>query len=148
MSSALILRPAVTDDLPAIAELHIRARAAAVPSMPPIAHPREEVGAWVRGWDLSAIDVWVAETEHVLGYLALTPTWLDALYVDPAAQRGGIGTALLEVAPSLRPDGFGLWVFESNPPARRFYRQPGLVEPEGHDGAARTAGRPGGKRGG
>ncbi|NYG57959.1 GNAT superfamily N-acetyltransferase [Nocardioides daedukensis] len=135
MSSALILRPAVTDDLPAIAELHIRARAAAVPSMPPLVHPRDAVVAWVRGWDLSATDVWVAEADQIVGYLALTPTWLDALYVDPAAQRGGIGTALLEVATSLRPDGFGLWVFESNHPARSFYHKHGLVELERTDGA-------------
>src|SRR3546814_12771514 len=65
----------------------------------------------------------------------MTPTVLDALYGDPAAQRGVIGTALLEVATSLRPDGFGLWVFESNHPARSFYRQHGLVELERTDGA-------------
>src|SRR3546814_11564162 len=65
----------------------------------------------------------------------MTPTVLDALYGDPAAQRGGIGTALLEVATSLRPDGFGLWVFESNHPARSFYRQHGLVALERTDGA-------------
>src|SRR3546814_18352568 len=107
MSAALILRPAVTDDLPAIAELHIRARAAAVPSMPPIAHPREEDVAWVRGWDLSAIDEWVAATEHVLGYLALTPTWTHAPYVAPAAPRRQLVSHLPLVATSLHPEPFG-----------------------------------------
>ena len=35
-----------------------------------------------------------------------------------------------------RPDGFCLWVFESNEPARAFYRARGLVDLERTDGAA------------
>ena len=36
---------------------------------------------------------------------------------------------------SLRPDGFCLWVFESNAPARDFYRSRGCIELERTDGA-------------
>jgi chorismate mutase len=43
---------------------------------------------------------------------------------------------LLDVVKSLRPDGFCLWVFESNAPARRFYARRGLVELERTDGSA------------
>ena len=43
--------------------------------------------------------------------------------------------ALLDLAKSLRPDGFGLWVFETNAGARRFYERHGLVEVERTDGS-------------
>ncbi|KQY63999.1 MULTISPECIES: GNAT family N-acetyltransferase [unclassified Nocardioides] len=136
MSSELTLRPATGDDLPDIAQLYLRVREAAVPAMPPIVHSADSVVAWVTGWDLSERDVWVAEQDELLGFSTLTPTWLDSLYVDPGTQRSGVGTALLDVAKGLRPDGFALWVFESNEPARAFYRRHGLVELEGTDGSA------------
>ncbi len=39
------------------------------------------------------------------------------------------------MAKSLRPEGFCLWVFEANEPARAFYRRHGLVELEHTDGS-------------
>jgi hypothetical protein len=36
---------------------------------------------------------------------------------------------------TLRPDGFGLWVFTSNTPARAFYAGHGFVETERTDGS-------------
>ena len=75
------------------------------------------------------------EDERVVGFALITPTWLHGLYVDPAHQGQGIGSALLELVKSLRRDGFGLWVFESNTPARAFYSRHGLVEVERTDGA-------------
>lgn len=135
MPSELTLRPAIADDLTGIADLYLRARRAAEPAMPPLAHTPDEVIAWVHDWDLDAREVWVAETDRPVGFCSLTSTWLDDLYVDPDAQRDGVGTALLEVATSTRPQGFGLWVFESNQPAREFYRRHGLVELERTDGS-------------
>lgn len=136
--SDLMLRPATGDDLPAIAQLYLDARRAAVPAMPPIVHSVDEVVTYVTGWDLGERDVWVAQNDDqeggLLGFLTLTPTWLDSLYVAPQAQRQGIGGALLDLAKSMRPDGFALWVFVSNEPARAFYRRHGLVELEHTDG--------------
>lgn len=129
------LRPATTADLPAVAEVHLAARAAA--AMPPGIHPPDEVRAWVRGWDLGLCDVWLASHDGALvGFAKLTPTWLDGLYVAPSSQRSGVGSALLERVKLERPDGFGLWVFEMNAPARQFYRAHGLVELERTDGSA------------
>ena len=105
--------------------------------MPPLVHPEDEVRAWVASWDLAADEVWLAEVDGSLaGFAHLTRTWLDGLYVAPYAQRRGVGTALVDLAKSLRPDGFGLWVFEVNEAARTFYRRHGLVELERTDGAA------------
>ncbi|MEO5853505.1 MAG: GNAT family N-acetyltransferase [Nocardioides sp.] len=68
------------------------------------------------------------------GLRATDPDLLDDLYVSPDHAREGIGSALLDLAMSLRPDGFCLWVFESNTPAREFYARHGLVTLERTDG--------------
>jgi GNAT superfamily N-acetyltransferase/chorismate mutase len=137
MGTDVELRPATAADLPAIAEVHLAARAAAGSAFPPSAHPDEEVRAWVSGWDLSAHDVCVAARGgRVLGYTRSTPTWLDDLYVRPEAQGQGVGSALLERVLAQHPDGVGLWVFESNEPARSFYARHGFVALERTDGSA------------
>jgi ribosomal protein S18 acetylase RimI-like enzyme len=141
MSTDATIRPASAADLPAVAEVYLAARAAA--AMPPGIHPPVDVRAWVGTWDLSERDVWVAESVGaIVGFANLTPTWLDGLYVDPGAQRGGIGSALVDLAKSVRPEGFGLWVFEMNEPARAFYRRHGFVELERTDGTANEENAP------
>ena len=137
MSTELVLRPATAADLPALAEIHLAARRAAGEAFPPGVHGDDEVRAWVSGWDLSTYDVWLASSgEQVAGYARCTPTWLDDLYVHPAHQGSGVGTALFDVVTTLLPGGFCLWVFESNAPARAFYRSRGCLELERTDGAA------------
>ena len=134
----LALRPATPDDLPAIADVFIATRAAAVPAMPPSIHPPHEVRAFYRGLDLVAGDrePWVAEDHRgIVAFAEITGAWLDALYVHPDAQGEGIGSLFLELVKSLRPDGFSLWVFETNLPARTFYARHGLVERERTDGS-------------
>jgi len=133
----LTLRPAAPAELPAVAELLIAARVAAYPSMPHGIHPPHEVREWVAGWDLATHAVWVAEAgSSIVGYARFDEVWLDDLYVDPAAQGAGVGSALLELVKAQRPAGFCLWVFESNAPARALYRARGLVELEFTDGSA------------
>jgi chorismate mutase/GNAT superfamily N-acetyltransferase len=135
----LVLRRATAADLPEIAELFVAVRAAAVPAMPPLVGTRDEVVAHVLGWSVDEPDgreVWLAEDDiELVGYLVLTGPWVDGLYVDPARQGGGVGSALLDLAKARRPGGFALWVFASNAPARGFYHRHGLVELEHTDGA-------------
>jgi GNAT superfamily N-acetyltransferase len=143
--AAVQLRPADPSDLPAVAEVHVAARAAAAATgaMPPAVHTDDEVRAWVAGWDLTAYDVWVADVDdRVVAYARATPTWLDDLYVLPGNQGSGLGDALLALVQAARPGGFGLWVFESNAPARAFYRRRGLVERERTDGSENAEGEP------
>jgi GNAT superfamily N-acetyltransferase/chorismate mutase len=129
------VRLAGVADLRAVAEVYLAARGGA--AMPPAIHPPDDVRAWVDTWDLTSRDVWVAESDGtIVGFANLTPTWLDGLYVAPGAQRAGIGSTLVDLAKSVRPDGFGLWVFEVNEPARAFYRRHGFVELERTDGSA------------
>ncbi len=136
-TDGLTLRPATHDDLTAIAEVHVAARRGAGAAFPAPVHTDDEVHAWVRSWDLAAYDVWVAaDGEQVAGYARCTQTWLDDLYVRPEHQGRGVGAALFDVVTSVRPDGFCLWVFESNAPARGFYRSRGCIELERTDGEA------------
>ncbi len=132
--SHLSLRRATQADLPALAELYLRSRAAA--AMPPGVHPPDAVREWYAGWDLAVLEVWLAETAGgVVGFAAVRESWLESLYVAPAAAGQGVGSALLDLIKVLRPEGFELWVFESNLPARRFYRAHGLAELEHTDGS-------------
>lgn len=137
MSAELALRPATASDLPVLAEIHLAAREAAGAAFPPAVHSADDTRAWVAGWDLTSHDVWLAsDGAEVAGYARWTPTWLDDLYVHPDHQGGGIGTALFDTVAAHRPEGFCLWVFESNVSARAFYRRRGCVELERTDGSA------------
>jgi len=132
----MLLRPATPDDLPALADLYVASRAAAGAGMPPSVHGDEEVRAWVCGWDLDAREAWLAERDGTpLGFAVVVGSWLEMLHVDPGHAGSGVGSALLEVVKGLRPDGFGLWVFASNGPARSFYAHRGLLELELTDGS-------------
>jgi GNAT superfamily N-acetyltransferase/chorismate mutase len=130
----LLLRRATSDDAAQLSELYIATRRAAEPAMPPQLHSPESVLAHVAGMVLEK-EVWVAERDEIVGFAVLAPAFLDALYVGPDHQGFGIGTALLDLAKARRPDGFALWVFASNAPARGFYHRHGLVELEHTDGS-------------
>jgi GNAT superfamily N-acetyltransferase len=78
-------------------------------------------------------EVWLAEDhDRLLGFLGIARSrrhgWevVEGLYVEPDAQGRGVGTALLEQAKALRPDGLYLWVFQKNMGARRFYERHGF----------------------
>jgi len=86
-------------------------------------------------------EVWVAEENgRLLGFLGIEhSTNLDApvlekIYVDPAEQNRGVGSALLDKAKELRPSELYLWVFQKNP-ARRLYERHGFELVELTDGA-------------
>lgn len=137
ISTELAMRPATTADLPVIAGIHLASRRAAGTAFPPGVHSDDDARAWVAGWDLTAYDVWLATRgPQVAGYARWTPTWLDDLYVHPDHQGSGVGTALFETVTAHRPEGFCLWVFESNAPARAFYERRGCLELERTDGSA------------
>lgn len=136
--SELVLRPADQDDADALALIHVLARRAA--PMPDPVHPDDDVRRWLhaRVADTApGAETWVAEVEGVpVGYARTTAGWLDDLYVQPAHQGAGVGAALLDLVAARQPQGFCLWVFESNLPAREFYARRGLVELERTDGSA------------
>jgi GNAT superfamily N-acetyltransferase len=132
------VREALPDEADTLADLYSAARRAAVPHMPPAVHTDEEHRGYYRGhvFEGDGHTVWVAESGgDVLGFALCTPTFLDGLYVSPAHQGRGVGSLLLDVVDATHPDGYELWVFESNTGARRLYERRGLVEVERTDGA-------------
>jgi GNAT superfamily N-acetyltransferase len=81
-------------------------------------------------------EVWIAErNDRMLGFAALDGDTLSYLYVEPAAEGQGIGSALLERAKERRPNGFRFWVFQQNERARRFYEERGCRPLELTDGS-------------
>jgi GNAT superfamily N-acetyltransferase len=87
-------------------------------------------------------EVWVAEENgRLLGFLGIEHSTnlgapvLEKLYVEPAEQNRGIGSALLDKAKELRPDELYLWVFQKNP-ARRLYERHAFELVELTDGSA------------
>jgi GNAT superfamily N-acetyltransferase len=109
-------------------------RAVAMPWLP-VLHTAEEDEAWYR--ERLGGEAWVYELDGVVvGFALVRENDLDALYVAPDAQRGGVGTALFRQAQATRPQGFGWWVFRDNARARRFYESLGgrlLYETDGAD---------------
>ncbi|HEY7561757.1 MAG TPA: GNAT family N-acetyltransferase [Gaiellaceae bacterium] len=125
-------RPA---DAGAVADVHLAATRAAMPYLPEL-HTERETRDWVRDVVLDRDEVHVADAEgRVVGFVALAGSLLDHLNVEPDVQGRGIGSALLELAKELRPDGFDLWVFQRNAKARAFYERRGLRLVELTDGA-------------
>ena len=120
-----------------MADVHVDCRNANVGSMPPMVHTRETTHRWMQGRLEGGSTGWVAERGgRLAGYAVLTGEWLDDLFLAPGETGHGVGAALLDVVKSELPDGFCLWVFETNDGARRFYRRHGLVELEATDGSS------------
>jgi GNAT superfamily N-acetyltransferase len=136
-SEVVGIRQATADDAQAIADLYTEARIHAVPQMPPALHTNAEDRAYVaRRIVEPEVTIWVAERDgELLGFATCTPTFLDGLYIRPDLTGQGLGALLLDVVEATHPDGYELWVFESNTGARRLYERRGLVEVERTDGS-------------
>ncbi len=74
-----------------------------------------------------------ADTSGCAGFLARRGCEIDALYLAPQARGRGLGKALLEEAKSCGH--LGLWTFQANAGARRFYLREGFREVRMTDGA-------------
>jgi len=74
------------------------------------------------------------DDQRLVGIIAFREGWIDQLYVLPARQGRGIGTALLRVAQE-RFDRLSLWTFQRNMRARRFYQKHGFVAVSETDGS-------------
>ena len=134
--SELTLRRATRADAPTLADIHITARAAAMPWLR-VVHSPEETRWWMSQVVVPRLDVWIAERDGtMLGFAALQDEWLEHLYVEPSAWRAGAGTLLLNHARQRRPQGLKLWTFQRNALARAFYRKHGFIEMRQTDGSA------------
>lgn len=88
--------------------------------------PDDDLG-FFRDVLMQKCDVWVlAEGGTALGLLALHDGFIEQLYVEPKAQRSGVGGALMRHAKSLFPAGLALYTHQKNRRARAFYEAAGF----------------------
>lgn len=120
----LKIRKAERRDTAALAEI---ARAASDGlGFIPNPHTTDEDNAFVAGLMLGA-DVWVAEAEKVLGFIAVVGATVPSLFVAPGRQGQGIGSVLLAAAQEGRAE-LRLHCFQQNVQALAFYLKHGFVE--------------------
>jgi ribosomal protein S18 acetylase RimI-like enzyme len=133
----LTVRPMSPSDCEAAAEVWWRTRTEAIPDIPPPVHTEDEVRGWFRDVLLPDAQTWIAiAAGRTVAVLTLDGDDLDQLYVDPEFAGQGIGSMLVGLAKSLRPEGLELWTFQSNLAAQEFYRRHGFTELYRTDGAA------------
>jgi len=124
----LKFRPLTASDVKAISAVHHRACLIAYAFMN-WRYGIDEVERWYSekfsewSWTQAAFDA-----DAMAGFIALRDRHIDQLYVDPAQQRTGIGSALLGEALNAVSGRITLDVFEDNFGARAFYERHGFSE--------------------
>ena len=134
-------RRATLDDIASLAALHRLAFFQAMPHMPVLHTPDEDL-AFYSAVVFPSAQVWLCERGGVAaGFIAFRPGWVDHLYIHPNHQRCGIGSALLAFAQSAEQF-LRLWTFQCNLPARCFYEGHGFQIERESDGAGNEERQP------
>lgn len=123
------IRPCRADDLDAAVDVWERARwDAQQPHMVArMQYTHDANVAHFRDVVMCENEVWLAVTDaDVVGLLAFTDGIVRQIHVDPARQRMGVGTALMDHAKALMPDGITLSTFQGNTTSRAFYERSGF----------------------
>jgi GNAT superfamily N-acetyltransferase len=131
--ATLTIRGAGPDDAEALSAVHRKSVLTAYMHIfPPdrYAFPADEMRAhWVeRLGSAEAVTLLAEQGAQAVGFVVVSPGWLESLFVVPAWWGRGTGTALHhEAVDVLRRLGAGarLWVLEENEQARRFYERHG-----------------------
>jgi chorismate mutase/GNAT superfamily N-acetyltransferase len=140
-SGDIQFRVALEADLSDVHDVFVAASAG--PDFAPERRTPQQVRAWIDSLLDGHNEVWLAcRGEEVLGFVLLRGHWLNLLFVHPDRPARGVGAALMDLVKALRPQGFGLRVFQANTRARDFYLRHGLVELEITDGSSYSDGQP------
>jgi ribosomal protein S18 acetylase RimI-like enzyme len=130
---AVVPRRATLGDMKAIAAIHRLAFFGAMPHMPVLHTPEEDL-AYFSTVVFPSAEMWVAEQSGVVaGFIAFRPGWVDHLYVHPDQQGHSLGRTLLALAQSSERS-LHLWTFQCNRGARRFYERHGFRIEQETDG--------------
>ncbi len=127
------LRPAQPADAPTVTRVFQAARDHSLAFLPKLHTDAQDHAYFARV--VQGGGVTVAEADGaVVGFLALSGNEVDHLYVDPAHQRAGHGSALLRAAQATSAE-LELWVFQRNADAVAFYEAHGFTITRSTDGA-------------
>lgn len=122
----LVLRAATVEDRPELVRVWRRAVEATHGFL--TRSDVDEIEAEVRTSALPTLTITVALRDgSPVGWIGVDGTRVEALFVDPAAHREGVGTALLASA-TASVQQVTLDVNEQNPSALRFYERQGFVQ--------------------
>jgi ribosomal protein S18 acetylase RimI-like enzyme len=142
MAADFTIRRASLADAEAIRDVFVSARMSAMPWLPVLPN-LDEVTHWLTTIVIPFSHVFVADQNgKVLGFAALKDNVLDHLYVSPATQRAGIGTALLEAVKADAGDTLRLYTYARNTLAKRFYEKHGFREVPSPDFKLNEEGQP------
>lgn len=143
-ADAVLLRRADSTDAANATDVLLRSRLAAAGSIPAPVHSEDEIYRWMQSVLIPHCEVWIAEVPDAaaLALLVLDEDWIDQLYVRAEAAGLGIGSRLIELAKSRRPDGLQLRTFASNSGSQRFYERHGFVAVERSAGRANEEKQP------
>ena len=119
------VRRALADEDRTVGDIFLAARAR-MPYLPRV-HTDDDTREYFAEL-VATVDTWVGGTagDEVRGFAIASEQCLEHLYVDPSAQRLGLGGALLDHVMAERPAGFTLWTFQENVGACHFYERAGL----------------------
>lgn len=125
---------AVDSDADDIADMWLRSFKAALPTVR-LAHDDDEVREWFSSVVVPRYETWIAAVRgSVVGVLVLDGEEMEQLYLDPSWRGRGLGDRFVALAKQQRPEGLGLWTFQVNGPAQRFYERHGFIAVERTDG--------------
>lgn len=122
------------DEIDEVATVFRASRTEASPYLPNMHTPQDD-RVYFRDRVFGTCEVWVAvEDDAVVGFCAYRDGWIDQLYVGPAHQARGIGSALLRQAQTGQK-GVQLWTFQRNCRALTFYAARGFRIVQTTDGS-------------
>jgi putative acetyltransferase len=134
VSAAAEPRRLDSDELAAASRVHRASFDAALPWLAGLHTPEEDAGFW-RDVVGPKCRVWgIGPQGAPQAVIAVAPGWVEHLYVLPAAQGRGMGSALLARAMAQEAE-LSLWTFQRNGPARAFYERHGFRAVRETDGA-------------
>lgn len=120
------LRTAKADDVPGAARLFARSRAAALPFLPLLHGPAEDI-AFLASLRERGLMTLAERAGALLGFMVETEGWIEQLYLEPEQRGQGIGSLLVNAAKQ-RQKRLQLWCFADNHVGRAFYIRHGFVE--------------------
>lgn len=130
------VRSLARGDAAEVAAVFVGSRRAAMPWLPVLHTPDEDIAFFAAEIESSSGWGAVDDDDRLVGFALLRDGRLNHLYVAPDWRRRGVGSALLSralVAPASSVD---LWVFARNEPALAFYTRHGFEVVERTDGSA------------
>lgn len=121
------IRKSRADDAPRLFEIWQAAVAATHDFVSPA--DKAEIAAIVRDQYLPNAPLWVIadEEDRPLGFMGLTGSAMDSLFIDPAHHGRGLGRAMVDHARAIAPE-LSVDVNEQNESAVAFYRRLGFRE--------------------